>query len=403
MQRYPSKRAVENGEEINVLNLTQDSLPYPYLIAILAGSSNEIGGTEMHILSLIKYNDRKRFRFLIIAPPSLLNLVEELNFEGVEGVEWTLKTKFSAKAALRMKALLLKKGVNLLHIHDARSGILGRLVAKSLRIPVVYTVHLPPYYYAAGLRRWVYQLIERLLNRWFTDRIIYVSHRVYQEALRLNITPRDRSMVIENGIDLYPYNKTIDRKAVRKALSTPEDATVFCFVGRLTEQKGLDVLLRAVAEIRNQRTCFRLWIIGDGPLRGELEHYASEQNLVPTVQFLGFKDNVPMLLKASDVFVLPSRYEAMPISLLEAMASGLPCVVTDVGDNAELVEDGVTGIVVPPNDPDALAIALEKMLFNSEIRRLMGEAARRKAQEYSIEQMVTRITSVYEELLLQRS
>jgi glycosyltransferase involved in cell wall biosynthesis len=268
---------------------------------------------------------------------------------------------------------------------------------------VVYTVHLPPYYYTAGVRRWLYRFMERLLNRWFTDRVIYVSHRVRQEAIGLRVVAQSCSTVIENGIDLRPYNEVVDRKAVRKSLGTPEDATVFCFVGRFTEQKGIDVLLCAVAALRDRHGAFRVWLVGDGPLRAQLEEHVLKEGLASQVQFLGFRDDVSALLGAIDVFVLPSRYEALPVSVLEAMASGLPCVVTDVGDNAKLVEDGIAGMVVPPENSDALAMAMERLLGDPEARACMGKAARRKAQQYSVERMAARIMDVYEDILTTRS
>jgi glycosyltransferase involved in cell wall biosynthesis len=291
------------------------------------------------------------------------------------------------------------KHVQVLHIHDPRSAAIGRIAAKLLGLPVVYTVHLPPYYYTHGIKRYMYMFIEGLLNRCFTDRIIYVSHAVREEALRYHITPKWHSLVVENGIDLQTYSKTVDRVVVRKAFNAPLEVTVFCFVGRLTEQKGIDVFLRAIKMLPGQSGAFRVWLVGDGPLRSELEQYVAKENLGSIVQFLGYRSDVPEILQASDVFVLPSRYEAMPISLLEAMAAGLPCVVTSVGDNAKIVEDGTTGIVVPPENPEALATALRKMLADSEMRQAMGEAARKKAQEYSVERMAARIAEVYEELL----
>lgn len=370
-----------------------------HLVGIVAGASSEIGGVERHILSLVKHTDPRRFGFVVFSPQPLALAVQDLALESAEGVGWGPRSPWSLGATVCLCRLLRGRGVGLLHIHDPRSGVLGRLVARVLGLPVVYTVHLPPYYYTAGVKRWAYRYMERLLSRWFTDRIIYVSHRVCQEAIGLRVAPQDRSTVIENGIDLRPYNQVVDRKTVREALGTPEDSTVFCFVGRFTEQKGVDVLLRAVARLRDQHTAFRVWLVGDGPLRAQLEQHALKEGLASYVQFLGFRDDVPTLLGASDVFVLPSRYEALPLSVLEAMAAGLPCIVTDVGDNAELVEDGITGIVVPPENSDALAAALERLLADPEIRSRIGESARRKAQQYSIERVAARIMEVYDDIL----
>lgn len=375
---------------------------HPHVIGIVAGSSRKIGGVEKHIFSLISHSNRKHFHFVVFGPSALVRAVKDLSLMNVEAIGWIPRTKWDLRAAFHLRAMLRDSKVDLLHIHDPRSGLLGRLVAKPLRIPVVYTVHLPPYYYTVSMKQWVYRYVEGLLNRWFTDRIIYVSHTVCEEAIRLHIAPKDRSLVIENGINLQAYGKSIDRAAVRRALDTPVEATVFCFVGRFTEQKGIDVLLHALIAVHDQHTALRVWLVGDGSLRAQLEQYVANENLAPIVQFLGYRGDVMEILKASDVFVLPSRYEAMPISLLEAMASGLPCIVTDVGDNAKVVEDGISGIVVPPENPEVLATALKKVLADPKMRRVMGEAARREAQQYSVERMAARVTEVYEELLTRR-
>jgi glycosyltransferase involved in cell wall biosynthesis len=371
----------------------------PYPVGILAGSSYDIGGVERHILLLVSYSDRKRFRFIVFAPPRFLELLSDLRLDNVKLVEWKMRTKCDLYAIWDLWTKLRSNEVKVLHIHDPRSGAVGRVVARILKIPVVYTVHLPPYYYVTRVRKRLYQLIEGILNKRFTSRVIYVSHSVREEALHAHLAPKSRSLVIENGIHLEKYTKRADRTAVRRVLNTPEEAVVFCFVGRLTEQKGIDVFLRAIKMLPGQSGAFRVWLVGDGPLRSELEQYVAKENLGSIVQFLGYRSDVPEILQASDVFVLPSRYEAMPISLLEAMAAGLPCVVTSVGDNAKIVEDGTTGIVVPPENPEALATALRKMLADSEMRQAMGEAARKKAQEYSVERMAARIAEVYEELL----
>lgn len=370
-----------------------------HVIGLLAGSSHEIGGVERQILSLLERADQERYYFVVFTPSVFARVIKSRSLKNVETLVWAPRNGWDLHAARTLVATIRAKKVDLLHIHDPRSGVLGRVVGKWLRLPTIYTVHLPPYYYAPPLKRSIYEWLEGLLNRWFTDRVLYVSYSVCEEAISRRLVPRDRASVIVNGIDLRVYSRSIDRTAVRRTLETPEESTVFCFVGRLTQQKGVDVLLRAVTMVREQGRCFRLWLVGDGPLRSQLEQYVARHGLMQTVQFLGYRNDVLELLKASDVFVLPSRYEAMPFALLEAMAAGLPSIVTCVGDNVKLIENGVTGLIVPPEDFEALASALTRMLSNSELRQKMGEAARKKAQEYSAERMVAQITELYASLL----
>lgn len=341
---------------------------------------------------------QKSYKFSVFAPTTL---DENVTIAGGKFFKWRVSGKWDLKSILNLWNLLRTNRVDLLHIHDPRAGVIGRLVAKSLGIPVIYTVHLPPYYYVSGLKRGFYRYVERFLNYHFTERIIYVSQRVYREAIGQKITPFDRTMVIENGVDLELYATPLDRHKVRNTMNTPDDLPVICFIGRLTEQKGLDVLLLAVRALIDQALHLRVWLVGDGPLRSQLEGQTLKLGLSDVVQFLGFRDDVPSLLRSSDVFALPSRYEAMPIVLLEAMAAGLPSVVTDVGDNAELVEDGVSGITVPPENPEALAEALKRLLLDPALRSTMGKKAKSRVQHYTIERMVARTQEVYDEVLKQ--
>jgi glycosyltransferase involved in cell wall biosynthesis len=138
--------------------------------------------------------------------------------------------------------------------------------------------------------------------------------------------------------------------------------------------------------------------VGDGPWRKALEEQVSRLALEEKVHFLGYRGDVPDILGASDLFVLPSRYEAMPVVLLEAMAAGLPCVVTAVGDNSYLIEDGVTGRLVSPEDPTALAEVLEELISDPLRRGRMKAAARQKVQNFTSKNKINRIEWVYHEI-----
>jgi glycosyltransferase involved in cell wall biosynthesis len=368
------------------------------------GDALHVGGVETHLLSLLRHSDPSLYNWLVIASTSP-DFATRANALGAQVLAWKPRHVFDAAALLRLVRLIRLHGVDLLHVHSPRASAFGRLAGRVLGLPVVVTVHLPPYYYVYGqntftrCKRWLYQKVEQLLNHRWTDYLIYVSSRVCREALGKGLAPRSRTTIIPNGIDLTHYVTGGDRQALRNIFGTPAQATVMCCVGRLDAQKGIDVLLEAVHLLEAKGSSPQLWLVGDGPQRAELEARSGELGLMGSVRFLGFRDDVPQLLQASDVFVLPSRFEAMPFTILEAMASGLPCVVTDVGDNAELVEDGVIGKVVPCEDPQALADAINQLALSPARRLAMGEAARQKAQHYSAEQTVARILAVYDIVL----
>lgn len=372
-------------------------------IAILYASLLHIGGVETHLLSLLRHSDQSRYRWLVVGAASS-PFQAQAEASSAQIIYWKPAHILDLAAIVRLARLIRTHRVDLLHAHDPRAAFLGRIAARLLGLPIIVTVHLPPYYYVRGqgvrarLKRWLYRHVERVLNYRFTGQLIYVSSRVCQEALTLGLAPRDRTAIVENGIDLAPFAACHQPSAVRAALNTPPEAIVLCCVGRLDEQKGIDILLEAASQLQSEKQIC-IWLAGDGPQRPQLENQVRQLGLEAAVRFLGFRSDVPELLKASDIFILPSRYEAMPMTVLEAMAAGLPTLVTDVGENASLVTDGVTGRIVPPQDPQALAGALSALIKDPVLCRGMGQAAQRKVQQYSAERMVARTLLVYEQAL----
>jgi glycosyltransferase involved in cell wall biosynthesis len=373
-------------------------------IALLHGNRLNVGGVESHLLSLMQAGDAGRFGWLVVSATSpAFDL--RARTAGASVVSWQPAHGLDLHALARLLALLRTQRVDLIHVHSPRATFLGCLAARLLGVPVAVTVHIPSYYMVEGhsrraeLKRRAYCAAERLLNRGLVAQLIYVSARVYREARALRLVPR-RARVIPNGVELDRFAGPDPRAAVRAELGTPSDAQVVIAVGRLDEQKGIDILLDALARVRDQAG--ELWLVGDGPRRTALEQQARYLGLAARVRFLGYRDDVPALLRASDLFALPSRYEAMSIAVVEALAAGLPCVVTDVGENRDLVEAGVTGSLVPPCHPEALAAVLAALLADPARARRMGQAARQRAAAFDVVQTVGRVQQIYRDLLGER-
>ncbi len=374
----------------------------PWTIALVYGSYLHVGGVESHILSLLRHSDPSRYRWIVMAAASP-EFAGQARALAAEVVAWHPGHQLDAAALVRLLRLLRRCRVDLVHVHSPRAAILACPAAAVLRLPAVVTVHLPAYHLSRGrdararLSRWLYQQAEKFWNRYLTQRLIHVSRRVYEEQLALHLLAPARAVVIQNGVELEGSAAGPSRSTVRAALGTPGDTRVIVSVGRLDVQKGLDTLLTALGRLRPARSS--VWLVGDGPERAGLEAQARALGISEWVRFLGFRSDVPALLQASDLFVLPSRYETTPIAILEAMAAGLPSIVTDVGDNRYLVEDGASGLVVPPDDVSDLAAAIETLLSDPERRQRMGAAARERVAAYSIERTVQRVQDVYASLL----
>jgi len=202
--------------------------------------------------------------------------------------------------------------------------------------------------------------------------------------------------VVETGMDPARFSIADNRQKLRGKFGIKEDECVFACVARLAAQKNHSLLLRAYAELQKHTPRSRLLLVGDGELREELEVEARRLGLVGSVLFLGFSQNVPSILRASDVFVLSSHYEGLPYAVLEAMASGLPVVSTAVDGVIDAIVEGVTGHLVPRDDVMALARAMWQMILHPESRQLMGEAGRKRFRSrFTVEHMVEETVRLY--------
>jgi glycosyltransferase involved in cell wall biosynthesis len=258
---------------------------------------------------------------------------------------------------------------DIVHANSSKAGVVGRLAAVLARVPSrVFTVHGWAFSTTVGPLSRLYLWLDRAL-RPVTSLVICVSHVDRELGLRMRTCHADRSTVIWNAVDV----------AATPRASLSGDPPVFASVGRLqAPQKDFLTLLRAVALL--PRGSLRVLVVGDGPDRDELLAEHERLALGADVELVGVRNDVPELLAACDGFVLATTYESLPLSIIEAMAAGLPCVVSDVGGVPELVVDGETGLLVPPSDPPALAAALGRLAADPALRRTLGAASLARAE-----------------------
>lgn len=294
---------------------------------------------------------------------------------------------------------------DLVHTHAAKAGAVGRLAARSLvpRPKLVHTFHghvLDGYF--SSLRSSVYRLMERRLAR-VTDQLLAVSPQVADElAGRHRVASRDAFQVILNGIDLSPYAPADagSRRAARQRLGVGDESRCLLVPARLVAIKGHDLLLLAVDRLPTSCLPLEVHLLGDGPLRQRLESSCRSPRDGVVYRFHGFRDDLPSVLPAADVVVLPSRKEGLPQALIEAMATGLPVVATAVGGVPDLVESGVGGLLTSPGDPSSLAFAIARILEDLELSRRLGLAGRERAiRLHGAEQMVVAHQELYQRLL----
>jgi glycosyltransferase involved in cell wall biosynthesis len=281
------------------------------------------------------------------------------------------------------------------HCHSTKAGYAARFACAILRKPVIFTAH--GWAFTEGRSFWARKLLalaERLAAK-VTIKIICVSEHDRELALRWKVARPEQLVVIYNGIDPEPFLEA-DGAFLRKELAL-QDEPVLAFVGRLAPQKDPLTLIDAVKRL------FKgiLLVVGDGELRSQVESHITENHLEKRVKLLGQRSDIPQILAASDIFVLSSRWEGLPYTIIEAMMAGLPVVATKVGGVPELVEDGITGFLVPPRDPEALAQALQKLIDDPELRKTMGQAGREKAlREFTLDRMLHETERVYQEVIM---
>jgi glycosyltransferase involved in cell wall biosynthesis len=295
------------------------------------------------------------------------------------------------RARRELRSAIATVQPTVVHAHGLRAGIDSAVAAKGSGARVIVTVHnLVRPEVAGPVRASAYKPAERLVVR-LADRILAVSRDI-AATLTAN-SPDDAGMEIEVlhlGVETTT-GATRSREQVRRELGIDEDRPVIVTASRLSAQKALHVMLEAVVHVDAT-----LLIAGEGPLEGELQAEASDLGVGDRVRFLGFRTDVPDLIAAGDVFCLSSVWEGVPLAAMEAAQLGTPIVATDVGGTGELVRDGISGRLVPPGDPQALAEALEDVLSDPEKRARFVTGARSVLDsEFNTDKMLGRLREIY--------
>lgn len=259
----------------------------------------------------------------------------------------------------------------------------------SVPLRVFWTVHnyqfalradqLPRYRWLAGPKRWAYRALYRVAAQWVAA-FIAVSDEV-ETAIVETIGPvGDKIVIIANGVDVKRYGQPVDKARIRQQLGVPAQARVLAVVGTLKEQKGHRYLIDAAPAVVAQFPDTHWLLVGGGALRETLQAQANAAGLAQHIHFLGNRSDVAALLASSDGFVLPSLWEGLPMALIEAMASGLPIVATEVSGTKQVMVSGETGLLVPPGSVPHLEAAMIELLANPECSQVMGAGAHRRVE-----------------------
>jgi glycosyltransferase involved in cell wall biosynthesis len=324
------------------------------------------GGQEQ-LFSLMSGLDQSRFRVFLSAPENA-PLSDRAANSGIPVFPLGPSWEVSLFAILRFFNLLQSGGFDLVHFNTPKSFLAGGIACRLARVPGVVIsrrVNFP-------LR----SILSSLKYNLLADRIFTVSASIRETLIRNRVAP-GRVSVIYEGVDLDWFDRQMTRSVVQG-----RGRTLLGTVAHLSSEKGHETLLEAFAQLKDRCPETLLLIVGDGELRSALETKVIDLGIADQVRFLGFRTDVEGLVKQLDVFCLPSLSEGLSSAILAAMAARLPVVATSVGGIPELVQDGVTGRLVTPNNPHQLAVALENLLKDEALRERMGKSGRQRVESH---------------------
>jgi glycosyltransferase involved in cell wall biosynthesis len=357
-------------------------------VAHVTGESGFSGGEVQVFLLMEGLRSRGHANLLICPPDSAAE--REARTRGFAVASVAMRSEFSPVAVRRIAAALLGQPPALVHCHTGRANWLGGLAASWAGVPALTTRRMDRRVKRGWRTRFLYGQLMR--------RAVAISPAVERRLLDAGVAA-SRIRLIWSAVDPGSLRPSAPRAVLRERLGIAPETPFLLVAANLVRRKGIDVLLDAIALLAPGARSV-LWIAGDGPELIGLQARAARLGIAERTRFLGRRSDVPDLLEACDVFVLPSRHEGLGVAALEAMARGRPVVASAVGGLAETVRSEETGLLVPPDAPAALAAALERLLGDRELALRLGAAgAKRVAEHFTAEQMVSAYETLYREIL----
>ena len=299
-----------------------------------------------------------------------------------------------------LQQLIVEGEFDIVHSHSTKAGALSRIAAARADVPTVFTVHGWGFYNTkyGSLRPLVIRGEQFLEKR--TDEIVCVSENDYKQGIRQGILSSNKGTVIHNGIQPLDYSS--DRNTLYEKFDIDQDIPIIGSIGRIAPQKNPIATLKAARELKQRGQNAATILIGSGPLENKCEEFINKHNM-DNIYLPGFIENALDFLPDFDVFLLPSRFEGFPLTVLECMHAGVPIVAHDVGGIAEAIVDGETGFVVPPHgddEHDQFVDRVQNLLENPQRREHMGQQAQEVADKrFTERQMIAEYQDIYNEYI----
>ena len=359
----------------------------------------QASGQTTHVLSLVNGLNKEKYAITVVLPSHLLQSISAFRQTGVTVIPLPMsKFLWHPDSIASFVHLIREQEFDIVHVHSQEAGLIVRIFARAAGAKnIIYTPQCTSIRHTNWL--WLYCSIEKILS-FITDKIISVSEVDRIRIIQWGI-PASKVITVNNGIDLGLTNDPIDVPAWKEMLDLDGQDPIVMQVGRLTYQKNPLSFLEGAAQVIGEIPNAQFLLVGEGPLMDDVESTITELGIQGNVRCLGRRDNADKLIAIADVITLTSRWEGMPYVLLEAMAWSRPVVTTAVNGCTELVENGVTGFVVPKGDVTSWANCVIEILEDPQGSIEMGQNGNKRLKDhFSLEKMMAQIEGLYEELTL---
>ncbi len=385
----------------------------PKIRVVRIFSRLNIGGPSIHVILLTARLDPARFESTLLIGQEGIREGNMFDFAERHGVR-PIKISSLGRAispwndlvsTLQLWRYMRTRRPHIVHTHTSKAGFSGRIAARMAGVPVVvhtFHGHVFKGYFGPGMTK-CFILLERILAH-STDRIIAISERLRDELIENRIAAPEKLEVIPLGLDLAPFLAVRGRSGVLRArMNLSSGDPLIGIVGRLVAVKDHATFLRAAATAVMTRNDLKFAVIGDGELRAGLEKLTDSLGLSGRVFFTGWEKDLPPVYADLDLVALSSRNEGTPVSIIEASAAGKPVVATHVGGVPDMIIDGWNGLLVPPEDPEALSASMLRMIAQPEMASTFARRSREKIRNtYGVERLISDVESIYTRLLKEK-
>lgn len=353
----------------------------------------QVGGGETHVLDLVRKLDKNLFEVEVLSFTDG-PMVDALNALGINTYVIETERPFDISIWGTVSQFIADGGYHIIHAHGTRAASNVFYSAKKLNIPMIYTVHGWSFHNNQNmLVRKVREFSESFLTKRAATTITVSESNKNDGIEKFNLK---RAKVIYNGIDSKKFNPDADYTDIRAEFGIPEDKTLVGYLVRMTAQKDPFTMVRAIKKVSETNKNIMFLMVGNGELLDATKKLAAELEVLNQIVFSNFRNDIPAILHAIDIYCLPSLWEGMPIGMLEAMAMGKACIATSVDGTKELVNDGVNGLLINTKDADMLAKHIINLHLHPEKRVALGNNAKDYiSKNFSLTEMVSKIEKLY--------